>query len=365
MNYVKIAHFVDRQYAFVKNMRNVITKSSYAKKRLKMIGGGYKGSEKEYRETVLSYWRKYSQHPKKYWYQLLCNGEGKFDPRYIPDSMWYGRILPYFNNTVFRSAYSDKTLFDIYFRDLKRPVTLVKNTAGHYYDKDGQWICREEAEDILVRAEGFIAKPALNSGGGKGVLYIGPEEVTPEKVRDILDSYRANFVVQALVKQHADLARIHAGSLNTVRVMSLHFKGKVHVLSAQLRMGAGESHVDNISSGGVACVIVNEQGQLADRAVTRKSEWSDHHPSGIKFKDIVVPSYGKILETVRKAHKKVPYYNLIGWDFAVDEVGDPVFIEFNVGCEQNQIAGGPTFGDMTDEVLEDVFIKKTLKDVFI
>ena len=40
-------------------------------------------------------------------------------------------------------------------------------------------------------------------------------------------------------------------------------------------------------------------------------------------------------------------------------------IEYNTEPAQNQIGGRePTFGDMTDEVLEDVFIKKSLEGAF-
>ena len=37
-------------------------------------------------------------------------------------------------------------------------------------------------------------------------------------------------------------------------------------------------------------------------------------------------------------------------------------IEFNTPCNQTQIGGkAPTFGDLTDQVLDDVFHKKTAK----
>ena len=45
--------------------------------------------------------------------------------------------------------------------------------------------------------------------------------------------------------------------------------------------------------------------------------------------------------------------------FAVGEDGTPVMIEFNIKPGQNQIGGKePSFGDLTDEVLEEVFIRK-------
>lgn len=46
------------------------------------------------------------------------------------------------------------------------------------------------------------------------------------------------------------------------------------------------------------------------------------------------------------------------------EDGTPIFIEMNFLPDQNQFASGPTFGDLSDKVFEDVFIKKSLKGVF-
>ena len=54
----------------------------------------------------------------------------------------------------------------------------------------------------------------------------------------------------------------------------------------------------------------------------------------------------------------LPYFDIIGWDFAVDENGEPVCIEYNVMPEPNQISCGPTFGELSEEVFKDVFIDK-------
>ena len=173
---------------------------------------------------------------------------------------------------------------------------------------------------------------------------------------------RKNFIVQKLVKQHDDLKAINPTSLNTLRVMSFFFQGKVHILSAQLRMGSGGARVDNYSSGGYAC-NVQMDGRLSERAVSSNG-WATEHPSGIAFKDIVVPSFDRVIEIINEEHKKIPYLNIIGWDFGIDENGDPVFIEMNEGPQDNQNGSGPTFGDMTEDVLDEVFIKKSNRNAF-
>lgn len=333
--------------------------------RVNRIGGGYRGNEKEYRETVLKYWEKFGVKPKRIYYTLLCDGQECYDPRFIPDPIWFQKILPYFNCRPFAQAYSDKSLYSKLFPEIKKPDTLVKNMGGLYYNGDGdQPITREEAEQILKTEEHLIFKPSLGTKGA-GILFFDRDDEKSLSVPAVIDKMGSNFVVQRIVKQHPDLARLNPSTLNTLRVISFRFKGEVHILSAQLRIGGTGARVDNVSAGGSACSVYPD-GRLHEKSVTRKSTWTDETPNGIKLSTIRIPNYEGVVETIKKVHCQLPYFNIVGWDFAVGEDGTPIMVEFNTKPGQNQIGGKePTFGDRTDEVLEDVFIKKTLKHAFI
>ena len=50
-------------------------------------------------------------------------------------------------------------------------------------------------------------------------------------------------------------------------------------------------------------------------------------------------------------HPRLPYFNLIGWDFGIDQQGEPVLIEWNRAPDLSQTAHGPAFGEMTEEIL--------------
>ena len=345
---------LDRMYVFARTIRLSRKKKKYARKRVKMIGGGYRGTNREYRETVCRYWKPYGIKPQKFWYDLYCSGQDAYDPRYIPDSVWYRKILPYFNNLLLRQAYVDKGMYNRLVTGVRKPETVVKRIGGYYYDGDGETaITRAEAEALCAKEEHLIFKPSTYTGGGAGLVFFDNEDHA-QPVKDTFDGYISGFVAQRIVRQHPDLARINKGSLNTVRVVSFRFNEEVHILSTILRMGGVGARVDNISAGGISCQI-KPDGWLVEKAVTRKSVWTDEHPSGLKFKDIKVPCFEKIIETVKRLHLTLPYFDLIGWDFAVNEDGEPVFIEFNVMPEQNQISCGPSFGELTDEVLAAVF----------
>lgn len=355
-----LAQMVDRFYVWCRTSKVSLGCARAMKKRVKIIGGGYRGSNAEFRE-VKDYWKKYGIRPKKYWYQVYGDAIQKFDPRYISDTIWFGKVLPYYNNLLFLRAYTDKGMLDRFITGVKLPENVVKNLGGTFYTNDNQVISEEEAIRRCAEEDCLIFKPSIDSGTGRLIQFYEKDKMGEADVKKYFEEYRANFVAQKIVKQHAKLAEIHPESLNTIRVISFRFHGEVHILSAQLRMGAGDARIDNYSAGGIACAI-KEDGWLCDEAITKKYTWTDSHPSGRKFNTIQVPSYDKVVELIQKIHPQLPYYNIIGWDFAIDEVGDPVLIEFNVTPGQNEAGSRqPSFGDLTDEVLDDVFLKHELE----
>lgn len=281
-------HKMDRWIVFERDIYNFEIRTSDVKARVKRIGGGYNGADEEFRKTVVRYWRKYGVHPKKVWYDLFCDGMDAYDPRFIPDPVWFHDIVPYFNCTLYSPAYADKGIYNRLLPDVKKPETVAKRTAGHYYNGDGERpVTREEAERLCAREEHLIVKP---SGGtkGAGILFYDRDDKDSLRIPAIFDAMGGGFVAQRLVKQHPDLARLNPNTLNTVRVISFRFKGEVYILSALLRIGGKNARVDNVSAGGFACPV-RLDGQLYDKAVNRRSEWVDETPNGIKLSTIRVP----------------------------------------------------------------------------
>lgn len=359
----KLGVLIDHVYIKARYFRKVMTLRREAHQRLKALHGGYRGTQKEFDEVVVSYWKKYGVKPKKYWYQMFCDGKGKFDPRYIPDTMWHRNFYRYYNNLIAGRAYADKGAYDILFPHLNKPRMIVKNSGGRFYGDHQNLITEEEAVRLCCAEKSFIIKFSTFSSGGRNIQVFREGEVNEQLVRKLFREFKFNFVIQALVEQHEDLAKLHRESLNTLRVMSFFFKGEVHILSVQLRIGNGDARVDNYSSGGFSC-NVNPDGRLSERAESKKQAWAYELPGGMKFPEIVVPSLNKVVEIVKREHARLPQLNIIGWDFAIGKDGEPVFIELNVTPETNQNGSGPTFGDLTEEVLRDVFIDRSLEGAF-
>ena len=209
------------QQSYIKASSSIRSASNRkrAKQRLKLLQGGYQGTSSEFQEVV-DYWKPYGIKPKKYWYQMYSDGRGKFDPRYIPDTMWFGTIIPYFNDYMLGRAYSDKCAYDLLFPHLHRPRTIAKNSCGRFYGSEQNVISREEAMALCLEENSFIIKSAMFSSGGRSIQIHNGEQINPDSVEKLFLDYRMNFLVQELVKQHPDLAILNPTSLNTMRIMT-------------------------------------------------------------------------------------------------------------------------------------------------
>lgn len=331
-----------------------------ARLRLKRMNGGYDCS-KEYKETVIPYWKRYKQKPDIMWFKLYSAETGEVDPRYIPDDMWFEKILPYYSNTQFRRGGEDKCMHGILFPDAKRPQTVIANIAGVYYDDHYNIISKEEAAKRCVEYKKFLIKPSVDSGEARLIRFYDHEDLTIQEMLKQFEEFGANFLAQEAMEQHPVLAALNPTSLNTLRIVSFLFENEVHILSSILRIGGGGSRVDNIGAGGYSCAI-GENGHLNKLAVNRKSEWVDSNSEGLRFETITVPSYNDAVAFVKRLHTRLAHFKIIGWDISISPEGEPVLIEFNSNPGQNQYSCGPTFGDLTERVLEDVFIKRTLKN---
>ena len=316
-----------------------------------------------FEERIRPFWKKYgiavSIDPQKFY---SFGDPNKFDERYIPNNIWLTKIVPHFNSLLYAPGFQDKCLHNLIFPDMKRPETLVKNVNGVFYDDQLHMMTKSEAKQILMGYQGrFIVKPSVGSSQGRGIQFANGHELTDQTVEELFKSYNGkNFIIQKLLKQHPGMAKFHEKSINTVRVISFLFKDEVHILSTVVRIGGGDSEVDNVARGGYQCNILPD-GQLDRVAYTKKNGkrvFVEQDEAGMIFGEQVIPGFGEIIATVKREASRIGHYRIIGWDIAVGEDGGPVFIEYNCNPGQNQMTSGPTFGDMTEEVLDEVFQRK-------
>lgn len=331
-----------------------------AKKYLKNMGPITQKLHEQYQTEVLPFWKKYNIKPAEYWFQYFSQDGIHTDPRYIPEDLFFGTILPYYSNMFFRRPYEDKCMHNVLFPDVRRPRTIIKNIACEFYTDDLKLLSRNDAFALCKKESSFIVKPSIDSGAGRLIQFYDENHQSLEDMKDILKNARSNYIVQEVVKQHPVMASLHQASLNTIRVLSFFFNEKIHILSVIVRMGSGNARIDNVTAGGMQCGV-NMDGTMYPKACTKKRDWVDTSPDGALFAEISIPAFDKIIDIVKREHIKLPHFRLIGWDFTVSPEEEPILIEYNVCPGANQMTCGPTFGDLTDCVLEDVLVKKSLK----
>lgn len=316
-----------------------------------------------YPRAVRTYWRQhYGRAVHPFWHIVCANVTGREDVRYIPTDTWFDEILPFFNRMDLRDAYIDKNLANLLLGDIPAPRTTVRRIHGEYYDPDGTWITPENAlTRILDGGAEQVIKPGLTDNGvgitllnvTGGRIAIGDANTT---LNTLERSHGADFIIQPRISQHAIMAAPHPSSVNTIRLLTFRWNGDLSVLLAFARFGVGGRLTDNASTGGVCCGL-DPMGRMNATAVDKRGAAHTRHPTtGYDFAQrLLVPGYQEISRLGLTLHQRLPHFDLVSWDFAVDEAGAPVFIEFNVrgaAFIYQFAAGKPLFGDLTTAVLE-------------
>ncbi len=358
----KKQQFYDRMYYGFENKLYVVVGNIRIWKR--MLGVKFDRAFYDYyHNQVCPYWAKFGVKPPLYWIKYYYQLNGTMDPRYIPDNIHVGHIIPHFDKDLYVRSMVDKNLHSLVFPGVKRPDTVYKHIDGYFANDDFTPISREEAFSRCLEPCRYIIKPTVDTGTGSDIAFFSGDQPR-ESIQALLAGYESiDYIVQKVVRQHPELAKFNPSSLNTIRMVTLFLNGKPHILSSILRIGAAGNEVDNVSKGGYQCTI-RPDGTLEELAYTHytgKDEFVKETKDGLRFEGFAVPSWDKIYQTTLDLCTKLPHLKFIGWDLGVDENGEVVLIEFNCQIGQNQATCGPTFGDLTDEVLSEVFQKRMQK----
>lgn len=309
-------------------------------------------------KQIKDFWTPYCKVSPK-WALYYSSKNGKFDPRYIPNTLYYTIIDQHFNARKLGYGFNDKNYYSKIFSDVKQPRTIVRNIGGLLFDGQYKQINFSDAIKRIISESEVIVKPSQESGSGRGIQFLKKDQVS--EVKRLIRGSEKNYIVQALVKQHPALENVHHGSLNTIRVCTLMLDDGVHLLSAVLRMGVNKSRIDNVTAGGISAAI-KPDGKLDKYAYTYYTgERFDKHPQGLVFEGYEIPSYHKLIETVKLLAQTIGNFRLVSWDMAIDEDGDVLLIEANMrkgGINLHQFDNGPLFGDLTKRVLDEVFGKR-------
>lgn len=182
----------------------------------------------------------------------------------------------------------------------------------------------------------IIYKPL---GGNKG-FGIKAFDINADNIEAV---YRELYdmpdgVVEEFVRQHPEMNKLTAASVNTVRVVTVSSKDSpinaegdyFEIAYAALKIGGGNSIVDNFSRGGMTAAIDLETGTVISEGIDVDRHMNAKHPvTGTDILGFKIPYFEQLLAMVREASDKSKMFGYFGWDIAISEAG-PSLIEVNL-----------------------------------
>lgn len=278
----------------------------------------------------------------------------------LPENISHDVIEPILNPVKYRPFYEDKNQFDRILPQGFLPKTYLRRIGGYYYDASYQMMDnpREVYEKLCVTIDGFVVKPTIGSSSGKGVRVFKDDELPPFDFFE--ESYKCDFIVQELLRQHESISRFNASSINTLRILVYRspIDGQARVINCALRVGQVGSQVDNAHMGGYL-IGVSDNGVLCDFAVNQDGVvYKQVNTVDLSKKGIEIPEFSLIKEFACDIARNVTHHRLLATDIAVcqGENGHvkPVCVEFNLsslGTWAFQYTNKPVLGDYTDEII--------------
>ncbi len=333
---------------------SMIIKYVYLYKQYKNFSN-YEKLDKDYKKKIKKYWKRYHINICLKEFQFYNNKKAKKDSRYITKLIFHSKIEPFFNDSMLTMFASNKNYLDLLLKKASLPFTVIRNINGVLLDNDYNLVNENLIMDILKKENGeLIYKPAVESGGGRGILFFKKNDI--DLIKNIIYNEK-DYVIQRVVKQHPEFNKFNESSINTVRVLSFLYEGDVHILYMVLRVGKEGMRVDNASGGGIQ-IVVKDDGRFSDYIVNINNEEIKDNIIKEKFVNKQMPFYDKIKNEVIKLHPLISVFGLVGWDITVDETGNPIVIEINLKdigmTDKSQCINGPLFGDLTDSVLRHI-----------
>ena len=113
---------------FSYNYTNIRSKVWFLIKMKKYVNNKLK-LDSNYKKEIKNYYKPYTRVNTRT-HKMYLNATGEKNVKFIPDYIFFSTINPYLNNVRLRKAYEDKSYYDIIFKELKRPETIVRNVNG-------------------------------------------------------------------------------------------------------------------------------------------------------------------------------------------------------------------------------------------
>ena len=356
-----VAILIIKQVSLYRGMKN--EKRKIKTKKRKAILKKFVLTKEQKREIDKLFMENYGKKVPYDWHRYYASYTGNFDARFIPELLYIPKIEVMMNTPAQKEVMADKNLLPLLIPEVSGAHTAkiyLSCQKGVLTDDKHNIINIDTAINNLYDIGKVFVKPTIDSSSGQGCKIVdfknGVDTISEKTVEETLKELGNNYNVQELIENSDDLKALHPQSLNTLRTTTYVLNGKIYHFPFILRMGVGESNLDNAHQGGYF-IGVNDDGTLLDKAFTEFQNIATKHPTtGIEFKGYRINGMEKAISALHKLHSLYPQVGMISWDVTIDKDGRVIIIEMNLHGQSiwlSQMAHGKgAFLDNTKDVLK-------------
>lgn len=173
----------------------------------------------------------------------------------------------------------------------------------------------------LLRKNGRLIVKPLTGSFGRGIQIINATDNCEETVKQLYLEYPKGFIAEELIEQDERMAILHPESVNTLRVNTISYNGKVIVFHSCIRTGRGKNCVDNVGSGGIGTSCDPMTGEILTAVDEYGHSFINHPDNGVPLVGYKVPCWNEALELSKKLALHIPGLHYAGWDLALTKNG--------------------------------------------
>lgn len=169
------------------------------------------------------------------------------------------KVFELMNDPAYNDDFDDKLRFNETFRAYLHRETLNGETATE-----------QQMADFVAGQEYIFAK--INHGdSGRGVERLRVADFESPAAMLAYVREKKMVVLEHQLIQHPDMARLHPGSVNTMRILTDNVNGHVTIAYIIVKMGTGDSVCDNSGQGGILARVDVDTGRITTPATDATS----------------------------------------------------------------------------------------------
>ena len=187
-----------------------------------------------------------------------------------------------------------------------------------------EWMVVETGNADAVRAfaerQGTIVTKEPVGQAGTGVHRYHAAEIEDWDAfhRGLLT--RGELLIEEVIVQHADLAAVCPGTVNTTRVTAFFDGEQTHILAVAQKFGRGAVS-DQMTYGGFYTML-DDDGHSVGAGYDSHGHIHEFHPeSGVRIADFQLPLMDEVVAFVDQVARVVPQIQYVGWDIVVTPDG--------------------------------------------